>query len=156
MGATEDFDRFYAATFPPLVGELALITGDLDVAGEVAQEALVQAAACWPQLCDDSTSDAKAWVNRMALQLAVSRRRRVGRRLAALLQLKPRSVRNVGPSRRIALSQGTSTRGASSEDENLTVEELRGMLRRLADESARSARPPGPAAARQRARWYQH
>ena len=70
MEATEDFDRFYAAAFARLVGQLAVVTGDRHEAEDVVQEAMARASLQWARL---RTYDApEAWVRRVALNLAVA------------------------------------------------------------------------------------
>ena len=84
---TEDFDSFYAAAFPRLVGQLALVTGDRHEAEDVVQEAMARAASRWTRL--GAYEAPEAWVRRVAFNLAVSGHRRARRRLAALLRLGP-------------------------------------------------------------------
>jgi RNA polymerase sigma-70 factor, ECF subfamily len=84
---TEDFDSFYEAVFPRLVGQLGVVTGDPHEAEDVVQEAMARAASRWARL---RAYDApEAWVRRVAFNLAVSGHRRTRRRLAALLRLGP-------------------------------------------------------------------
>lgn len=83
----EDFDGFYAAVFARLVGQLALVTGDLHEAEEVVQEALARAVPRWARL--RAYDMPEAWVRRVALNLAVSHHRQARRRLSALLRLGP-------------------------------------------------------------------
>lgn len=87
MDASEDFDGFYTAVFARLVGQLALVTGDLYEAEDVVQEAMARAASRWARL--RAYHAPEAWVRRVAFNLAVSGHRRTRRRLAALLRLGP-------------------------------------------------------------------
>jgi RNA polymerase sigma-70 factor (ECF subfamily) len=87
LEATEDFDSFYAAAFTRLVGQLAVVTGDLHEAEDVVQEAMARAAVRWARVGDYDAPE--AWVRRVAFNLAVSGHRRTRRRLAALLRLGP-------------------------------------------------------------------
>ena len=66
---------------PKLVGALRLYLGDLDLATELAQEALVRVIERWPQV---STMDQpEAWTYKVAFNLARSRlRRRLAERRA--------------------------------------------------------------------------
>jgi RNA polymerase sigma-70 factor (ECF subfamily) len=91
MGSFEQFDEFYQAAFARLVGQLFLVTGDLQAAEDVVQEAFVRALARWTRL---RTFDVpELWVRRVALNLAISERRRVRRRLAVAAWLPlPRAV----------------------------------------------------------------
>ena len=75
---TEDeFDAFYAATFPRLTGQLYAFTGDHGEAQDVVQEAFVRA---WDRrrtfLADEAP---EAWIRTVATRLAVSRWRRAKR-----------------------------------------------------------------------------
>jgi RNA polymerase sigma-70 factor (ECF subfamily) len=87
VDASEDFDGFYTAVFARLVGQLALVTGDLYEAEDVVQEAMARAASRWARL--RAYHAPEAWVRRVAFNLAVSGHRRTRRRLAALLRLGP-------------------------------------------------------------------
>jgi RNA polymerase sigma-70 factor, ECF subfamily len=82
-----EFDAFYQAAFPRLVGQLGLITGDLAEAEDLVQEALARASARWSRLRAYDVPE--AWVRRVALNLAADRTRRVRRRLAALARIGP-------------------------------------------------------------------
>jgi RNA polymerase sigma-70 factor (ECF subfamily) len=86
----EEFDGFYQAVFARLVGQLALVTGDLHEAEDVVQEALTRAAGRWARLRAYDVPE--AWVRRVALNLATSHHRQARRRLAALLRLGPPPV----------------------------------------------------------------
>jgi RNA polymerase sigma factor (sigma-70 family) len=67
-------EEFCLAVHPRLVGTLALHSGDLGFAEELAQEALVRA---WERWDDVSRADrADAWVDRVAFNLMNSRFRR--------------------------------------------------------------------------------
>jgi RNA polymerase sigma-70 factor (ECF subfamily) len=52
LPAEDGFEAFYDAAFGRLVGQLFLVTGDLEEAEDVVQEALIRAAARWPRLRD--------------------------------------------------------------------------------------------------------
>lgn len=78
-----DLERFCVSEFPRLVGMLDLLTGDVHVAEELAQEALVRASSHWATV---SAMDAPAaWTRRVARNLATSqwRRTQAARRAAA-------------------------------------------------------------------------
>lgn len=86
-GAPLDLERFCATEFPRLVRMLDLLTGDLHLAEELAQEALVRASSHWAKV---STMDAPgAWTRRVARNLATSRWRRT--------QAAHRAAARVGP-----------------------------------------------------------
>jgi RNA polymerase sigma-70 factor, ECF subfamily len=77
-----EFKLFYAATYRRIVGQLFALTGDLEDAEDVAQEAFLRAATRGNRL---RTYDApEAWVRRVGFNLAVNHRRSLRRRLAAL------------------------------------------------------------------------
>lgn len=88
-GAPPELERFCATEFPRLVRMLDLLTGDLHVAEELAQEALVRASSHWTSV---SQMDAPgAWTRRVARNLATSRWRRIqaARRAAARIGPNP-------------------------------------------------------------------
>lgn len=86
-GAPPELERFCAAEFPRLVRMLDLLTGDVHVAEELAQEALVRTASHWAKV---SQMDAPgAWTRRVARNLATSRWRRT--------QAARRAAARVGP-----------------------------------------------------------
>lgn len=74
-GLEADFDRFYAATAARLVGQVFLLTGDLQEAEDVTQEAFERAWLRWSSVRDCGSPE--AWVRTVARRLAVSRWRRV-------------------------------------------------------------------------------
>jgi RNA polymerase sigma-70 factor (ECF subfamily) len=83
----DDFERFYAAAFGRIAGQLFVVTGDLQEAEDVTQEAFARASVRWSRL---RTYDLpEAWVRRVALRLATDRFRQARRRLAALRRLNP-------------------------------------------------------------------
>ena len=73
----------------PPVGQLYLVTGDLQDAEDVVQEALTRAAVRWERLRDYAVPE--AWVRRVAMNLTSDGFRRARRRLAvaARLRLQP-------------------------------------------------------------------
>jgi RNA polymerase sigma-70 factor (ECF subfamily) len=73
----EEFDRFYSASFPRLVGQLYAMIGDRDEAQECVQEAFVRAWSHRRQL--HRARAPEAWVRTTAYRLAVSRWRRTVR-----------------------------------------------------------------------------
>ena len=87
MTPSDDFTAFYASVFARLVGQLRVVTGDLQEAEDVVQEALARASTRWARL--QSYDVPEAWVRRVALNLAADRARRSRRRLAALRRLVP-------------------------------------------------------------------
>ncbi|HKE99141.1 MAG TPA: SigE family RNA polymerase sigma factor [Actinomycetes bacterium] len=87
MGDQRRFEEFYAAVFGRLVGQLYLVTGDLQDAEDVVQEALTRAAVRWARLRDYAIPE--AWVRRVAMNLASDGFRRARRRLAVAARLRP-------------------------------------------------------------------
>lgn len=76
----EEFDLFFASTQRRLVGQVALVTGDVGAAQDAVQEAFVRAWQHRSRL--DRDAGPEAWVRTTAMRLAVSswrrRRREVG------------------------------------------------------------------------------
>ena len=139
----EEFDGFYAAVFARLVGQLALVTGDLHEAEEVVQEALARAVPRWSRLRAYDVPE--AWVRRVALNLAVSHHRQARRRLAALLRLGPPPV--VPPVSADALALAEALRGLSMPHRQVLV--LHHLLGLPVEEVARElAIPVGTVKAR--------
>jgi len=83
----DDFAVFYDSVFARLVGQLRVVTGELQDAEDVVQEALARASMRWTRLRAYDVPE--AWVRRVALNLAADRARRGRRRLAALRRLGP-------------------------------------------------------------------
>lgn len=75
--APRDVVAFYEREFPRLVGALELYLGDLAVAEDLAQEALLRAVRRWSYV--RALDSPGGWVHRVAMNLATShlRRRRV-------------------------------------------------------------------------------
>ena len=86
MRDEREFEDFYAAVFDRLVGQLYLVTGNLQDAEDVVQEALTRAAVRWSRLRRYRVPE--AWVRRVAMNLASDRFRRVRRRLAVTVRLR--------------------------------------------------------------------
>jgi RNA polymerase sigma-70 factor (ECF subfamily) len=90
VGQDEDFESFYEAAFGRVAGQLFVVTGDVQDAEDVTQEAFARASVRWSRL---RTYDLpEAWVRRVALRLATDRFRQARRRLLALrrLEVEPR------------------------------------------------------------------
>ena len=73
-GSEEDFDRLYRAAYPRVYRTLAAILADPDEAEDCAQDAFVQAFQAWKRWRPDAP--AEAWVHRIAVNRAISYRRR--------------------------------------------------------------------------------
>lgn len=79
---TMDFDSFYRREYVSMVGIARGICGDHQQAEDLAQEALARAHQRWDQI---STYDRPgAWLRRVTINLALSRRRRISRELSFL------------------------------------------------------------------------
>jgi RNA polymerase sigma-70 factor, ECF subfamily len=81
----DDFEAFYLASYPRLVGQLTALTGSLEDAEDAVQEAFARASTRWGRL--RAYDSPEAWVRRVAINLATSGLRRARRRLAALARL---------------------------------------------------------------------
>ncbi len=70
----QEFDEFYAGSFPRLVGQLYAMTGSFAEAQDCVQEAFVRAWQHRKELA--VVASPEAWVRTCAWRLAVSRRQR--------------------------------------------------------------------------------
>lgn len=73
-GSAEDFDRLYQATYPRLVRTLYGVLGDAAAAEDCVQEAFVRAFRAWPRFRPERP--AEAWIHQIAVNTAISHRRR--------------------------------------------------------------------------------
>jgi RNA polymerase sigma-70 factor, ECF subfamily len=73
-GSADDFDRLYAATYRRLLGTLIAMLRDRAAAEDCAQEAYLRAFQAWPRWRPDAPVE--AWLHRIAINVAVSHRRR--------------------------------------------------------------------------------
>ncbi|MFD7940619.1 sigma-70 family RNA polymerase sigma factor [Streptomyces sp. NPDC048253] len=80
-----DFEEFYQSAYARLVGQLFSVTGSLEQAEDVVQEAFVRAFDRWSRIQVYEVPE--LWVRRVAINLAISDLRRFRRRAAALLRL---------------------------------------------------------------------
>jgi RNA polymerase sigma-70 factor, ECF subfamily len=81
----EDLDSMCQREYPRLVGMIGLYCGDVNVAEDLAQEALIRLCRDWRKV---STMDApESWLHRVAMNLAHShyRRRAIERRAVRVL-----------------------------------------------------------------------
>lgn len=90
MADSGSFEEFYTGAVGRLLGQLFPVTGDLDEAEEVVQEAFTRAAARWSRLRDYDVPE--AWVRRVAMNLAADRARSLRRQAKAMLKLRPAPV----------------------------------------------------------------
>jgi RNA polymerase sigma-70 factor, ECF subfamily len=104
MTGDDDFEDFYQASYPRLVGQLTVLTGNLEDAEDAVQEAFARASTRWARL---RTYDApEAWVRRVALNLATSGLRRTRRQLAALARLGAATAQPAPATDRLAIQAG--------------------------------------------------
>jgi RNA polymerase sigma-70 factor (ECF subfamily) len=73
-GSEEDFDRLYRASHGRLLGTLIGVLGDRAAAEDCVQEAFVRAYRNWSRW--KPNAPAEAWLHRIALNVAISYRRR--------------------------------------------------------------------------------
>ena len=93
-GSADDFDRLYRIAYPRVFRTLVAILADPAEAEDCAQDAFVRAFKAWSRWRPDAP--AEAWIHRIAVNSAISYRRRARLRSAAEL------VRRLGrPSRGI-------------------------------------------------------
>lgn len=83
----ETFRAYFDRDFSGLVALAASITGDVVFAEDLAQEAMTRAHRKWDEIAE--LDKPGAWVRRVLINLALSRRRRAAREAAALLGLRP-------------------------------------------------------------------
>jgi RNA polymerase sigma-70 factor (ECF subfamily) len=104
MGGDDDFEDFYQASYPRLVGQLTLVTGSLEDAEDAVQEAFARASTRWGRL---RAYDApEAWVRRVALNLATNGLRRARRHLAALARLRTVTAEPAPATDRLVIEAG--------------------------------------------------
>jgi RNA polymerase sigma-70 factor, ECF subfamily len=73
-GSPEDFDRLYRTAYPRVYRTLSAILGDPAEAEDCAQDAFVHAFQAWRRWRPDAP--AEAWIHRIAVNRAISYRRR--------------------------------------------------------------------------------
>jgi RNA polymerase sigma-70 factor, ECF subfamily len=77
-GSLEDFDRLYRDSYARVLRMLVGVLRDRSAAEECVQDAFVKAFKAWPKWRPDAP--AEAWLHRIALNVAISYRRREGLR----------------------------------------------------------------------------
>ena len=82
-GDREDFDRLYQATYHRIFRTLVSIVGDAGSAEDCTQEAFLKAFRAWRSWKGDAP--AEAWLHRIAINVAISYRRRQALREAGEL-----------------------------------------------------------------------
>jgi RNA polymerase sigma factor (sigma-70 family) len=95
-GSKRDFERLYQTTYQRVFRTLVAITGDMASAEDCAQEAYAKAFRAWDRWKDDAP--AEAWVHRIAINTALSHRRRQRlREVGELLRRLGRPAQATGP-----------------------------------------------------------
>jgi RNA polymerase sigma-70 factor (ECF subfamily) len=95
-GSREDFDRLYRSAYPRVYRTLAAILGDSTEAEDCAQDAFVKAFQAWERWRPDAP--AEAWIHRIAVNKAISYRRRAQlRTVGELLRRLGRPVGSADP-----------------------------------------------------------
>jgi RNA polymerase sigma-70 factor, ECF subfamily len=79
-GSPQDFDRLYRIAYPRVFRTLVAILADPAEAEDCAQDAFVQAFKAWSRWRPDAP--AEAWIHRIAVNSAISYRRRARMRSA--------------------------------------------------------------------------
>lgn len=94
-GQTETFEAFFELGYARLVRSLLALTGRRAVAEEIAQEAMLEAYRRWSSVSAFERPD--LWVRRVAINRAISTRRRVVAEMAAFARigLPPEEARPV-------------------------------------------------------------
>lgn len=91
-GNAADFDRLYSESFSRIRATLYALLRDLAEAEDCTQEAFVRAYRSWARWRPEAP--AEAWVHRIALNVAISHRRR--RRTTAVLHDRLRAPEDTG------------------------------------------------------------
>ena len=73
-GDRDDFDRLYRTCYPRLLRTIYAITGDAASAEDCVQEAFLRAFKAWPRYRPERA--AEAWIYQIAINTAISHRRR--------------------------------------------------------------------------------
>jgi RNA polymerase sigma-70 factor (ECF subfamily) len=73
-GSPQDFDRLYEATYQRLFGTVLTLLRDRAAAEDCVQDAYLRAFKAWPRWRPDAPVE--AWLHRIAINVAVSYRRR--------------------------------------------------------------------------------
>src|SRR5712692_5568362 len=95
-GSREDFDHLYRTAYPRVYRTLAAILADPAEAEDCAQDAFVQAFGAWKRWRPDAP--AEAWVHRIAVNRAISYRRRAKlRTVSEVLRRLGRPVPSADP-----------------------------------------------------------
>lgn len=82
---TRDFDAFYRSEFPSIAVVAGTTAGSRSLGEDLAQEAFAQAAEQWESV--SQLDRPGAWVRRVAINMAISRRRRFAAEARAVARL---------------------------------------------------------------------
>lgn len=85
----EAFEAFLQERYAKLVSSVRLITRDHHAAEDIVQEAFARAYVHWPKLWPEGNP--VGWIHRVATNLAISLRRRLGREVRAVTRLGKRT-----------------------------------------------------------------
>jgi RNA polymerase sigma-70 factor, ECF subfamily len=97
-GNREDFDRLYRESYPRLFRTLYGVLGDPSAAEDCVQDCFLKAFQAWPSWRPDAP--AEAWLHRIAINLAVTHRRKQRlREVGELVRRLGRPVPGPDPSR---------------------------------------------------------
>jgi RNA polymerase sigma factor (sigma-70 family) len=81
----EVFEAMWREHYQPVARSAYLVVGDREEAADVAQEAFARALQRWPEV--RQLDRPESWVHKVAVNLAISRRRALGRRFRALREI---------------------------------------------------------------------
>src|SRR4051812_27127317 len=87
VGGDGSFERFYSASYRPLVRALVPVVLDVHAAEEIAQEAFLRAYRNWAKV--SAYDDPRGWLYRVSMRLAISRWRRLRTASAGLARYGP-------------------------------------------------------------------
>jgi RNA polymerase sigma-70 factor (ECF subfamily) len=107
--ADRSIASFCEAEYPRLVKVLGLLVGDVHLAEDLAQEALIRAWRRWDDV--RGLDSPGGWVNRVAINLGLSalRSRRTRRRLDAVIEARPIEVSSdAGTANALAMRQAVA------------------------------------------------
>ncbi len=81
-----DLDALWTSAYPRLVGQLTLLTGNVDDARELASDAFVRLLPRWDKI--SRLDDPEGWLRTVAHRLAISRWRRTKVAAAGLVRMR--------------------------------------------------------------------
>lgn len=87
LRTVEPFEAVFVREYPKMVALAAAVSGDRSTAEDTAQEAMTRLNRNWAKI--QGYESPGAWVRRVTINLALSRRRRIGAEARAVLRLGP-------------------------------------------------------------------